>query len=91
MFRYTEERVEFAKKLHEPDDGCGTCGFWRDSLENCRKCGQVGYMSCHTQVTCHRSHTKYLVAFLILNTVGLNIWYCFGLSSARDLVGHYIK
>jgi hypothetical protein len=39
--RFTEERMEFAKKLHEPEDGCGTCGFWRDSLEDCTKCGKV--------------------------------------------------
>ena len=41
LHRYTEERLEFAKKLHEPEDGCGTCGFWRDSLEDCTKCGKV--------------------------------------------------
>ena len=41
LHRYTEERMEFAKKLHEPEDGCGTCGFWRDSLEDCTKCGKV--------------------------------------------------
>ena len=39
--RYTEERNEFAKKLREPVDGCGNCGFWRDTLEACARCGQV--------------------------------------------------
>jgi len=41
--RYTEERSEFASKLREPVDGCGNCGFWRDTLETCAKCGQVSY------------------------------------------------
>ena len=41
LLRYTEERNEFAKKLREPVDGCGNCGFWRDTLEACARCGQV--------------------------------------------------
>jgi len=41
--RYTEERSEFASKLREPVDGCGNCGFWRDTLETCARCGQVSY------------------------------------------------
>ena len=39
--RYTEERSEFASKLREPVDGCGNCGFWRDTLETCARCCQV--------------------------------------------------
>jgi len=41
--RYTEERSEFASKLREPVDGCGNCGFWRDTLETCARCCQVSY------------------------------------------------
>ena len=40
-FRFQEEKVEFARKINEPDDGCGTCGFWRESLQPCNKCGKV--------------------------------------------------
>ena len=36
--------MEFAKKINEPDDGCGTCGFWRDSLEACNKCNKVRHL-----------------------------------------------
>ena len=36
--------MEFAKKINEPDDGCGTCGFWRDSLEACNKCNKVRHI-----------------------------------------------
>jgi len=43
--RYEEERAAFARKIHEPEDGCGTCGFWRESLEACNKCGKVWYCS----------------------------------------------
>ena len=50
--RFTEERMEFAKKLHEPEDGCGTCGFWRDSLEDCTKCGRVRMQAVLTQRCC---------------------------------------
>jgi len=39
--RYQEEKTEFARKIHEPEDGCGTCGFWRESLQPCNKCGKV--------------------------------------------------
>ena len=41
MYRYGEERAEFAARLREPEDGCATCGFWRDSLENCKICDEV--------------------------------------------------
>ena len=39
--RYTEERTAFASKLREPVDGCGNCGYWRDTLEACARCCQV--------------------------------------------------
>jgi len=41
--RYTEERSAFASKLREPVDGCGNCGYWRDTLEACARCCQVSY------------------------------------------------
>jgi len=41
VVRYGEERTEFAARLREPEDGCATCGFWRDSLETCKTCGEV--------------------------------------------------
>lgn len=41
--RYGEERAEFAARLREPEDGCATCGFWRDSLESCKLCGEVAF------------------------------------------------
>ena len=41
FFRFQEEKAEFARKINEPDDGCGTCGFWRESLQPCNKCGKV--------------------------------------------------
>ena len=40
--RYKEERANWSAKLREPEDGCGTCGFWRDSLTPCNICQQVG-------------------------------------------------
>jgi len=43
--RYQEEKAAFARKIQEPEDGCGTCGFWRESLEPCNKCGKVSYCS----------------------------------------------
>jgi len=43
--RYQEEKADFARKIQEPEDGCGTCGFWRESLEPCNKCGKVSYCS----------------------------------------------
>lgn len=39
--RFIEEKVAFARKLQEPEDGCGTCGFWRETLEACTKCHKV--------------------------------------------------
>jgi len=39
--RYKEERANWSAKLREPEDGCGTCGFWRDSLTPCNICQQV--------------------------------------------------
>ena len=31
----------WAAKLREPEDGCATCGFWRDSLRDCKQCNEV--------------------------------------------------
>ena len=39
--RFVEDKVAFARKLQEPEDGCATCGFWRESLEACSKCQKV--------------------------------------------------
>ena len=39
--RFIEEKVAFARKLQEPEDGCVTCGFWRETLETCTKCHKV--------------------------------------------------
>ena len=39
--RFIEEKVAFARKLQEPEDGCVTCGFWRETLEACTKCHKV--------------------------------------------------
>merc|ERR1719319_288578 len=33
--RYKEEREKFSAAIFEPEDGCGTCGFYRDSLKPC--------------------------------------------------------
>jgi len=41
--RHLEARAAFAMRLREPQDGCGNCGFWRDSLEPCARCNQVSY------------------------------------------------
>lgn len=64
--RYTEERVEFAKKLHEPEDGCGTCGFWRDSLEDCAKCGQVAYCCYRCKDKSSEKHRPVCLAFTVI-------------------------
>ena len=39
--RFVEEKVAFARKLQEPEDGCVTCGYWRETLEACSKCQKV--------------------------------------------------
>ena len=39
--RFLEEKVAFARKLQEPEDGCVTCGYWRETLEACSKCQKV--------------------------------------------------
>ena len=39
--RFADEKVAFARKIQEPEDGCATCGFWRESLEACSKCNKV--------------------------------------------------
>ena len=39
--RFVEEKVTFARKLQEPEDGCVTCGYWRETLEACSKCQKV--------------------------------------------------
>ena len=39
--RFIEEKVAFARKLQEPEDGCVTCGYWRETLEACSKCQKV--------------------------------------------------
>jgi len=41
--RYGEERVAWGAKLREPEDGCATCGFWRDSLKDCKICKEVAF------------------------------------------------
>jgi len=41
--RYNEERSAFSAQLREPVDGCMTCGFWRDSLEECEHCLVVAF------------------------------------------------
>eukprot|EP00092_Neocalanus_flemingeri_P018137 GFUD01019629.1.p1 GENE.GFUD01019629.1~~GFUD01019629.1.p1 ORF type:complete len:487 (+),score=121.27 GFUD01019629.1:50-1510(+) len=66
--RYTEERVEFAKKLHEPEDGCGTCGFWRDTLEDCAKCGQVAYCCYRCKDKSAEKHRAVCEAFTVIGS-----------------------
>jgi len=66
--RYTEERLEFAKKLHEPEDGCGTCGFWRDSLEDCTKCGKVAYCSYRCKDKNAEKHRPVCEAYNVIDT-----------------------
>jgi len=41
--RYNEERAAFSLQLREPVDGCMTCGFYRDSLEQCSLCLVVAF------------------------------------------------
>jgi len=65
--RFTEERMEFAKKLHEPEDGCGTCGFWRDSLEDCTKCGKVAYCSYQCQDKSAERHRPVCEAYTVIH------------------------
>ena len=45
LSRYTEDRESWAAKLREPEDGCATCGFWRDSLQDCEQCNEVNNFS----------------------------------------------
>lgn len=66
--RYTEERLAFAKKLHEPEDGCGTCGFWRDSLEDCTKCGRVSYCCYQCKDKNSEKHRPVCDAFSVIET-----------------------
>jgi len=64
--RYTEERAEFAKKLHEPEDGCGTCGFWRDTLEECGRCSQVSYCCYRCKDKSSEKHRPVCEAFTVI-------------------------
>jgi len=64
--RYTEKRAEFAKQLHEPEDGCETCGFWRDSLENCTRCGKVAYCSYRCKDKSAEKHKAVCEAYLVI-------------------------
>jgi hypothetical protein len=66
--RYIEERKEFAKKLHEPEDGCGTCGFWRDTLEDCAKCGKVAYCSYRCKDKNAEKHRAVCEAYNVVDT-----------------------
>jgi len=65
--RYCEEKEQFAKKLREPEDGCGTCGFWRDTLDNCTRCGQVSYCSYKCKDKSSEKHRPVCEAFLIVS------------------------
>jgi len=64
--RYLEERAAFAKKIHEPDDGCGTCGFWRESLELCNKCNKVSYCSYRCKDIASERHKPVCEAFTVI-------------------------
>jgi len=64
--RFTEERVAFAKKLHEPEDGCATCGFWRDSLEDCAKCGRVAYCCYRCKDKSAEKHRPICEAYIVI-------------------------
>jgi len=66
--RYLEERVEFARKLHEPEDGCGTCGFWRDTLEDCVKCGKVAYCCYRCKDKSSEKHRPVCEAWVVIES-----------------------
>jgi len=64
--RYKEQRYEFARKLREPEDGCATCGFWRDSLEPCNRCAKVSYCSYRCKDRAAEKHRPVCEAYLIV-------------------------
>jgi len=64
--------MEFAKKINEPDDGCGTCGFWRDSLEACNKCNKVSYCSYRCKDKASEKHKPVCEAFTVIQNYRKN-------------------
>jgi len=70
--RFNEEKTEFAKKINEPDDGCGTCGFWRDSLEACNKCNKVSYCSYRCKDKASEKHKPVCEAFTVIQNYRKN-------------------
>jgi len=70
--RFNEEKMEFAKKINEPDDGCGTCGFWRDSLEACNKCNKVSYCSYRCKDKASEKHKPVCEAFTVIQNYRKN-------------------
>lgn len=66
--RHLEERAAFAARLREPEDGCGNCGFWRDSLEDCVRCGQVAYCCYRCKDKAAERHRPVCEAFITIET-----------------------
>jgi len=64
--RFIEEKVAFARKLQEPEDGCVTCGFWRETLEACSKCQKVSYCSYRCRDKGAERHKPVCEAFTVI-------------------------
>jgi len=64
--RYKEEKCKFAAALLEPEDGCGTCGFWRDSLKPCVDCKQVFFCSGHCEEKGKENHRNVCNAYKLI-------------------------
>lgn len=69
--RHGEERAEFAGRLREPEDGCGNCGFWRDSLEPCARCASVAYCCYRCKDKAAERHRPVCEAFSTIQTYKL--------------------
>jgi len=64
--RFVEEKVAFARKLQEPEDGCVTCGFWRETLEACTRCQKVSYCSYRCRDKGAERHKPVCEAFTVI-------------------------
>ena len=57
----------FASQLREPDDGCCVCGFWRDSLVDCGRCGEVSFCCDRCQEAGQARHRPVCDAYLVID------------------------
>lgn len=71
--RYKEERSKFALAIFEPEDGCATCGFWRDSLETCSDCDEVAFCCSHCKEKGKENHKSVCEAYQLIKEYSLKL------------------